>query len=59
MDDLEKAGIKVKNIWELLFYIMTELSHHFNHKADHWTRGEINAIFGILKKCYIQSGQGR
>lgn len=29
MDDLAKAGIKVKNIWELLFHIMTQLAHHF------------------------------
>lgn len=29
MKDLEKAGIKVKNIWELLYYIMTDLAHHF------------------------------
>lgn len=29
MEDLSHAGIKVKTIWELVFYIMTELSHHF------------------------------
>lgn len=29
MEDLASAGINVKNIWELIYYIMTELVHHF------------------------------
>lgn len=28
-EDLRVVGIKVKNIWELLFVIMTDLVHHF------------------------------
>lgn len=29
MEDLNCAGVKVSNIWELLYEIMTSLSHHF------------------------------